>query len=240
VRHTVFAVTIRYRLRLIGDMVLRAGGMVERGQTMIGDSDFLLVIDVQNDFCPGGALAVGRGDAVVALINRIARRFAHLALTQDWHPADHRSFASQHQGRRPFETVALDYGEQVLWPDHCVQGTEGAAFHRDLDLPHAELILRKGFARDIDSYSAFFENDRRTPTGLASYLRERGFRRLYLAGLATDYCVAYSALDAVSQGFAVTLLEDACRAIDLDGSLTRAMGEMRRAGIAFASTEDDL
>jgi nicotinamidase/pyrazinamidase len=204
------------------------------------DTDLLLAVDVQNDFCPGGALAVPRGDEVLAPINRIGRRFAHVALTQDWHPRDHRSFASQHAGRRPFETITLSYGEQTLWPDHCIQGTAGAAFHPDLDLPHAELILRKGFAREIDSYSAFFENDRRTPTGLASYLRERGFRRLYLAGLATDYCVAYSALDAIRAGFAVIVLEDACRAIDLEGSLARAMDEMRRAGVAIASTADAL
>jgi len=207
---------------------------------MAGDTDLLLVVDVQNDFCPGGALAVPRGDEVLAPINRIGRRFAHVALTQDWHPRDHRSFASQHAGRRPFETITLSYGKQTLWPDHCIQGTAGASFHPDLDLPHAELILRKGFAREIDSYSAFFENDRRTPTGLASYLRERGFRRLYLAGLATDYCVAYSALDAIRAGFAVTVLEDACRAIDLEGSLARAMNEMRRAGVAIASTADAL
>jgi nicotinamidase/pyrazinamidase len=205
---------------------------------MIGDSDVLLVVDVQNDFCPAGALAVPRGDEVLAPINRIGRLFDHVVLTQDWHPRDHRSFASQHSGRRPFETIALDYGDQTLWPDHCVQGTPGAAFHRDLDLPHAELILRKGFARHIDSYSAFFENDRRTPTGLAFYLRERGFRRLAIAGLATDYCVAYSALDAIRLGFAVIVLEDACRAIDLDGSLDWAMGEMRRAGVAIATTAD--
>ena len=207
---------------------------------MTGDSDLLLVVDMQNDFCPGGALAVPGGDDVLPLINRIGRCFAHVALTQDWHPGDHRSFASQHAGRRPFETIALSYGAQTLWPDHCVQGSEGASFHRDLDLPHAELILRKGFAREIDSYSAFFENDRRTPTGLASYLRERGFRRLYLAGLATDYCVAYSALDAIRLGFAVVVLEDACRAIDLAGSLARAMNEMRRAGIVISSTADEL
>lgn len=207
---------------------------------MTGDSDLLLAVDMQNDFCPGGALAVPGGDEILPLINRIGRRFAHVALTQDWHPRDHRSFASQHAGRLPFETIALSYGAQTLWPDHCVQGSEGAAFHRDLDLPHAELILRKGFAREIDSYSAFFENDRRTPTGLASYLRERGFRRLYLAGLATDYCVAYSALDAIRLGFAVIVLEDACRAIDLAGSLVRAMTEMRRAGIVIGSTADEL
>lgn len=207
---------------------------------MTGDTDLLLVVDVQNDFCPGGALAVPRGDEVLAPINRIGRRFAHVALTQDWHPRDHRSFASQHAGRHPFETITLGYGEQTLWPDHCIQGTAGASFHPDLDLPHAELILRKGFSREIDSYSAFFENDRQTPTSLASYLRERGFQRLYLAGLATDYCVAYSALDAIRAGFTVIVLQDACRAIDLKGSLAWAMNEMRRAGVAIGSTTDAL
>src|SRR5258708_11539506 len=202
---------------------------------MTGDTDLLLAVDVQNDFCPGGALAVPRGDEVVAPINRIGRRFAHVALTQDWHPRDHHSFASQYAGRRPFETITLSYGEQTLWPDHCIQGTFGAAFHPGLDLPHAELILRKGFRREIDSYSALFENDRRTPTGLASYLRERGFRRLYLAGLATDYCVTYSALDAIRAGFQGVVLADACRAIDLQGSLPRAMDEMRSAGAGIAS-----
>jgi nicotinamidase/pyrazinamidase len=205
---------------------------------MIRDSDILLVVDVQNDFCPGGALAVAQGDEVLAPINRIGRRFTHVGLTQDWHPPDHRSFASQHAGRNPFETIMLDYGEQTLWPDHCVQGSPGAEFHRGLDLPQAELVLRKGFMREIDSYSAFFENDRRTPTGLASYLRERGFRRVFLAGLALDYCVAYSALDAVGAGFDVTVLEDACRAIDLAGSLAWAIGEMRRAGVRIATTDD--
>ena len=207
---------------------------------MTGDSDLLLVVDMQNDFCPGGALAVPGGDEMLPLINRIGRRFAHVALTQDWHPGiTARSPRSTPEGA-PFETIALSYGAQMLWPDHCVQGSDGAAFHRDLDLPHAELILRKGFAREIDSYSAFFENDRRTPTGLASYLRERGFRRLSLAGLATDYCVAYSALDAIRLGFAVIVLEDACRAIDLAGSLARAMTEMRRAEIVIGSTADAL
>src|SRR5260221_13156681 len=207
---------------------------------MTGDTDLLLAVDLQNDFCPGGALAVPRGDEVLAPINRIGRRFAHVALTQDWHPGDHSSFASQHAGRRPFETIALDYGEQTVWPDPRVQGTKGAEFHRALDLPHAEFVLRKGFAREIDSYSAFFENDRRTPTGLASYLREPGFRRLFLAGLATDYCVAYSALDALRAGFSRIVLEDACRAIDLEGSLAWAMNEMRSAGAAIASTADPL
>src|SRR6266478_9151839 len=189
---------------------------------MTDDTDLLLAVDLQNDFCPGGALAVPRGDEVVAPINRIGRRFAHVALTQDWHPRDHRSFASQHAGRLPFETITLAYGEQVLWPDHCIQGTEGAAFHPALDLPHAELILRKGFRLDIDSYSALFENDRRTPTGLASYLRDRGLRRIFLVGLATDYCVHFSAVDARRLGFDTVLVEAGCRAIDLAGSLDAA------------------
>jgi nicotinamidase/pyrazinamidase len=195
------------------------------------DSDVLLVIDVQNDFCPGGALAVPEGDAVVAVVNRLAERFAHVVLTQDWHPPGHRSFASAHPGRQPFDTVELAYGAQTLWPDHCVQGSEGAAFHRALAVPRAELVLRKGFRPAIDSYSAFFENDRRTPTGLAGYLRERGLSRLFLAGLATDFCVRYSALDARRLGFPTFLVEDGCRAIDLAGSLAAALGEMAEAGV---------
>lgn len=198
------------------------------------EDSVLLVVDVQNDFCPGGALAVADGDAVVPVINRLAERFAHVVLTQDWHPPNHRSFASQHRGRQPFETVDLAYGPQTLWPDHCVAGSSGAGFHPRLDAARAEVVLRKGFRPEIDSYSAFFENDRETPTGLAGYLRERGLRRLFLAGLATDYCVAWSALGAVAAGFEATVIEDACRAIDLGGSLARAMGELRAAGIALA------
>src|SRR6266567_1252331 len=154
-----------------------------------GDRDVLIVTDPQLDFCPGGALAVPQGDAIVPRVNRLARRFSHVILTQDWHPAGHRSFASSHPGRQPFETIALPYGAQVLWPDHCVQGTQGAAFHAALDIPHAALVIRKGFRPAIDSYSAFYENDRTTPTGLGGYLRERGVRRIFLAGLATDFCV---------------------------------------------------
>jgi nicotinamidase/pyrazinamidase len=195
------------------------------------DRDLLLVVDVQNDFCPGGALPAPSGDEVAPAINALAARFAHVVLTQDWHPAGHASFASSHPGKAPFETIALEYGEQVLWPDHCVQGTPGAEFHRDLEIRHAEAIVRKGFRPGIDSYSAFFENDRTTPTGLAGYLRERGFTRLFLAGLATDFCVAWSALDARAHGFDVVLIEDACRAIDLDGSLAAAMGRMKEAGV---------
>jgi len=190
----------------------------------IGDTDLLLVVDAQNDFCPGGKLAVPNGDEVVPLINRLAEKFAHVVLTQDWHPAGHLSFASSHPGKKPFETITVAYGPQVLWPDHCIQGTPGAEFHEDLDIPGAELIVRKGFRPTIDTYSAFFENDHRTPTGLAGYLRERGFRRLFLAGLAFDFCVRYSAEDAHREKFEVVVIEDACRAIDVDGSLaaTRA------------------
>jgi nicotinamidase/pyrazinamidase len=202
------------------------------------DRDLLLVIDVQRDFCPGGALAVPDGDAVVPAINALGARFAHVVLTQDWHPADHASFATQHAGRQPFETVELPYGAQTLWPPHCVQDTPGAAFHPDLALPRAELVLRKGFRRDIDSYSAFQENDRRTTTGLAGYLRERGIARIFLAGLATDYCVAYSALDAAAAGFAAVLVEDACRAIDLAGSLADARAKLSAAGVATARAAD--
>ena len=199
------------------------------------ERDILLVIDVQNDFCDGGALAVPRGGEVVPVINRLAAGFRHVVLTQDWHPPGHRSFASAHDGRRPFESVELPYGAQTLWPDHCVQGTRGAEFHPDLAIPRAELILRKGFRPEIDSYSAFFENDRATPTGLAGYLRERGLDHVHLAGLATDYCVAYSALDACRLGFRATLVENACRAIDLDGSLAAALRAMRAAGVEIAA-----
>ncbi len=195
-----------------------------------GPADVLIVIDVQNDFCPGGALAVAEGDAVVPVINRQARRFAHVLLTQDWHPPGHRSFASAHAGRKPFETARMPYGEQTLWPDHCVQDTAGAAFHPALDVPHAELIIRKGYRREIDSYSAFFENDRATPTGLSGYLRERGLSHVYLCGLATDFCVNYSALDARKLGFDVTVIEAACRGIDLGGSLAAARAGMIGAG----------
>jgi nicotinamidase/pyrazinamidase len=202
------------------------------------DRDLLLVIDVQNDFCPGGALAVPDGQTVVPVINRLATRFRHAVLTQDWHPPDHQSFASTHPGRSPFSSIEMPYGAQTLWPDHCVQGTAGADFHPDLEVPCAELVLRKGFRAGIDSYSAFFENDRTTPTGLGGYLTERGFRRVVLAGLATDYCVAYSAIDAARLGFDVVLIPDACRAIDLAGSLARALEQMQAAGVRFEGVSD--
>jgi nicotinamidase/pyrazinamidase len=199
----------------------------------VGGDAVLIVVDVQNDFCPGGALAVPNGDEVVPVINRLARRFDHVVLTQDWHPPGHASFASAHPGKAPFESVRLAYGEQTLWPDHCVQNTAGAAFHRDLDIPRAQLVIRKGFHAGIDSYSAFRENDRRTPTGLAGYLRERGFRRVTLCGLATDYCVGFSAIDARATGFETAVMLDACRGIDLDGSLARMITAMREAGVSF-------
>ena len=201
-----------------------------------GTGDVLLAIDVQNDFCPGGALAVPDGDAVVPVINRLAGAFDHVLLTQDWHPAGHTSFASSHAGRQPFETIEVAYGAQTLWPDHCVQGSTGAAFHENLEALRAELIIRKGYDPAIDSYSAFYENDRTTATGLTGYLRTRGFERVFMAGLATDFCVAYSAIDAAREGFAVVVIEDACRAIDLDGSLAAAKAQMAGAGARLVAS----
>ncbi|WP_321784942.1 bifunctional nicotinamidase/pyrazinamidase [Paraburkholderia sp. J94] len=202
--------------------------------------DVLLLIDLQYDFMPGGALAVARGDEVVPVANRLAQGFAHVVLTQDWHPAAHVSFAANHVGRKPFETVALPYGEQVLWPTHCVQGTQGAALHRDLDVPHARAVIRKGHHAEVDSYSAFLEADRTTPTGLAGYLREMGAKRVYCCGLATDYCVAWSALDARAAGFETVLIEDASRAIDLNGSLAAAWTQLQAAGVTRAQSADVL
>jgi nicotinamidase-related amidase len=199
------------------------------------DRDVLLIVDVQNDFCPGGALAVPQGDEIVPAVNRLAAEFAHVILTQDWHPRRHASFASSHSGKQPFDVVEASYGEQILWPDHCVQGTKGAEFHPALEVPHAELVLRKGFRAAIDSYSAFRENDRRTPTGLAGYLKERDFERLTLCGLATDFCVFFSAIDGRQAGFVVKVVTSACRGIDVDGSLTRAMRSMGEAGVIFTS-----
>jgi len=197
----------------------------------------LLVVDVQNDFIPGGALAVARGDKVVPLVNRLAARFENVVLTQDWHPRGHASFASSHPGKKPFETIDLAYGTQVLWPDHCVQGTSGAAFHPDLDATRAQLVIRKGYHRDIDSYSGFLEADRKTATGLAGYLRERGLKKLYVCGLATDFCVAWTALDGRQAGFEVWVIEDASRAIDLEGSLAAAWNEMHAAGVRRISSQ---
>ena len=188
----------------------------------IGAADILLVVDVQNDFLPGGSLPVPRGDEVIAPVNALAQRFEHVILTQDWHPPGHHSFAATHGGAH-FETIEAAYGPQILWPDHCVQETHGAAFNENLHIPHAELILRKGFHPSINSYSAFFENDRMTPTGLGGYLRERGLQRIFIAGLAFDFCVRYSAEDAQAQGFAALVIEDACRGIDVAGSMQGAL-----------------
>jgi nicotinamidase/pyrazinamidase len=204
----------------------------------IDSNDVLLVIDVQKDFCPGGALAVADGDAVIAPILRCMQRFEHIIFTQDWHTPDHFSFVSAHPGKKPFEQIEASYGPQTLWPDHCVQGTPGAEFHPALLLPCAELILRKGFRRTLDSYSAFFENDRTTSTGLAGYLRERGLTRVFLAGLAYDYCVGYSALDASRLGLPAFILRDACRAIDLNGSVAAIEGEFASAGVTLIETAE--
>jgi nicotinamidase/pyrazinamidase len=199
-------------------------GKTMADSTAVGENDVLVVVDIQNDFCPGGALAVPRGDEVVPIINRLASRFQNVVLTQDWHPPDHLSFASMHPGKQPFQTIQAPYGEQILWPDHCVQESPGAAFHRQLDIAQAVLVIRKGFRCEIDSYSTFYENDRTTPTGLVGYLRERGLGRVFLAGLALDFCVRFSAEDARREGFEVLVIEDACRGIDVEGSVaaTRA------------------
>ena len=204
----------------------------------IESNDVLVVTDVQNDFCPGGALAVPRGDEVVAPIQSIAPHFDHIILTQDWHPANHTSFATSHPGKKPFESIELAYGMQTLWPTHCVQGNVGADFHPGLYLPQAELILRKGFQVEIDSYSVFYENDRLTPTGLASYLRERGLTRVFFAGLAYDYCVGYSALDARRLGFSAVVVRDACRAIDLNGSAAAIEAHFAKAGVTVINSAE--
>ncbi len=202
------------------------------------DESVLLVVDVQYDFLPGGALAVPGGDAVISVINRLAGKFRHAVMTQDWHPAGHKSFASSHPGKKPFDTSAMPYGEQTLWPDHCVQGSHGAKFHEGLLIPGAELVIRKGFRAQIDSYSTFFENDRKTPTGLGGYLKERGLTTLFIAGLATDFCVRYSALDARMIGFAVYVVEDACRGIDIAGSVDQALRDMAEAGVNRVNERD--
>jgi nicotinamidase/pyrazinamidase len=196
-----------------------------------GATDALIVVDVQNDFCPGGSLAVPRGDEIVPVVNRLARRFENIVLTQDWHPAGHHSFASAHPGRKPFDTLRLPYGDQVLWPDHCVQGSSGSALHEDLSILQAQLVIRKGWHRDVDSYSAFIEGDRITRTGLEGYLRERGIDRVFVCGLATDFCVAWTALDARQLGFQAAVIEDASRGIDNEGSLAAAWRDMEKAGV---------
>lgn len=206
----------------------------------INPRDVLVVVDMQYDFLPGGSLAVAGGDEIVPLINTLARRFTNVVLTQDWHPADHISFASQHAGRQAYEMIELSYGPQVLWPDHCIWDSHGAAITADLDIPHAQLIIRKGYNREIDSYSGFQEADRETTTGLAGYLNERNANRLYVVGLATDFCVGWTAIDAAAAGFDVTVIEDATRAIDSNGSLARAWEDMAEAGVERVMSKDVL
>lgn len=198
----------------------------------------LLIVDVQNDFCPGGALEVPKGDEVVPVINELSQTFNVVLQTQDWHPAGHSSFASSHEGKEPFESIEMPYGKQVLWPDHCVQGSEGAAFHPDLETDRTQLVIRKGFRKEIDSYSAFYENDNTTPTGLAGYLRDRGIDHLYVAGLATDFCVKWSVLDGLKEGFSVTVIEDAVKGIDMDKSVDEAWDEMHISGADRKSSSD--
>jgi nicotinamidase/pyrazinamidase len=211
--------------------------MLTPDANLMRDDDILLIVDVQRDFCPGGNFAVADGDAVVAPINRLADRFQHIALTQDWHPADHASFASNYPGYEPYQVVQMPDGPQTLWPDHCVQGTAGAEFHSDLDITRAELILRKGFRPAIDSYSAFLENDKRTTTGLAGYLRERNFKRIFLAGLAYDYCVRFSAVDAVHAGFEAIVIQDACRPI---GEVAEAERQFAETGVKLVTVAEFL
>ena len=196
-------------------------------------NDVLLVRDVQNDFCPGGALEVPEGDSVVTAINELMQRFTHIALTQDWHPPGHSSFASSHDGAAPFSVTNMSYGEQTLWPDHCVQGSDGAEFHSSLVTTSADVVVRKGYRKSIDSYSAFFENDKTTPTGLTGYLKERGIERVFCCGLATDFCVRFSAEDARKNGFDTFVIEHACRGINMDGSLDAAMAAMKEAGVVL-------
>lgn len=233
----------RSALKLAGSVV--ATGSVARAKRALaatkinpGPKDVLIVVDVQNSFVPGGSLAVKAGDEVVPVINAIAKKFQHVILTQDWHTADHISFASQHGKKKPFETIKLAYGTQVLWPDHCVQGSEGAAFAPGLDIPHAMLVIRKGCHREIDSYSTFYEADGKTSTGLGGYLKQRGIKRCFLVGLATDFCVAWSAIDARKEGFQATVIEDACRGIDLDGSLQKAWADMTKKGVKRIRSTD--
>lgn len=205
---------------------------------MLRSDTALIVVDVQNDFCPGGALAVPNGHEVVPLINALAKHFQNVVMTQDWHPAGHASFASSHPGKTPFETTTLSYGEQVMWPDHCIRGTRGAELHADLAIPHAQLIVRKGYRSEVDSYSAFLEADRMTPTGLAGYLQERGISRVFVAGLATDFCVAWTALDARRFGLEATVVEDACRAIDTGRALAKAWADLAAAGVTRLAATD--
>jgi len=227
---------------LAGAVALAAVPAAGRAQTRLapGDDDVLAVIDVQNCFLPGGTLPVPDGDKIIPIINRLAPAFRHVVITQDWHTPGHISFASSHPGKKPFETVTLPYGTQVLWPDHCIQGTADAEVHKELRIPHAQLIIRKGYRQHVDSYSAFLEADRKTKTGLTGYLQERGFKRVFLVGLATDFCVAWSALDARRSGFDALVIEDATRGIDAGGSLGKAWTDMTSAGVRRVTSSDLL
>ncbi|MCZ2100687.1 MAG: bifunctional nicotinamidase/pyrazinamidase [Chitinophagales bacterium] len=198
----------------------------------------LLVIDIQNDFCPGGALAVHDGDTIIPIINQLSQQFEHIILTQDWHPQGHSSFASVHEGKAPYEVIQMSYGSQVLWPDHCIQGTVGAEFHPELQTTKAQLIIRKGFRKEVDSYSAFYENDHQTATGLAGYLKDSGIDTLYLVGLATDFCVKWSAIDGIQEGFDVYVIKDAVKGIDLNDSVATAWAEMEAAGVKIIHTSE--
>jgi nicotinamidase/pyrazinamidase len=239
---------IARRQLLFGGSALAAagafGGLAALAQTAatpkikIDDRSVLVVVDVQNCFLPGGSLAVKQGEEVIPVINRLAKSFANVVMTQDWHTPGHISFASSHPGKKPFETIKLPYGDQVLWPDHCVQGTDGAMIHKDLDIPHAQLVIRKGFRKTVDSYSAFREADRKTVTGLAAYLKSRGLTRVFVSGLATDFCVAWTAMDARREGFEVSVIEDACRGIDTQGSLAKAWDAMKKAGVRRIQSGD--
>jgi nicotinamidase/pyrazinamidase len=200
----------------------------------------LLVVDIQYDFCPGGALAVPDGDKIIPTVNKLIEHFDVIVQTQDWHPAGHSSFASSHNGKNPYDTVEMDYGTQVLWPDHCVQGSKGAEFHKDLRTQKSQVIIRKGFRKAIDSYSTFFENDQKTATGLSGYLKERGIKKLYTVGLATDFCVKWSVLDGIDEGFSMHIVEDAVKGIDLNGSLDEAWDEMKKKGVKITQSEDIL
>lgn len=219
---------------------LPAGVLAAKGAKPGGVDSVLIVVDVQNCFVPGGTLPVKEGDQVVPVINKLAKGFQNVVVTQDWHTPGHVSFASAHAGKKPFETTKLPYGTQVLWPDHCVQGTPDAALHKDLDIPHAQLVIRKGYHKTTDSYSAFLEADRKTLTGLAGYLKARGIKDCYIVGLATDFCVAWTALDARKAGFGAAVVEDACRGIDLQGSLDKAWAAMKLAGVRRVKSADVL
>lgn len=231
------------RQLLVGFGAMAATGMMPKaleaaGKVTVDRNSVLLVVDVQNCFLPGGSLAVKDGDKVIPIINSLAKQFTHVVLTQDWHTPGHISFASSHSGKKPFETTDLAYGKQVLWPDHCVQGTEGAALSKDLAIPHAQLVLRKGYDKAVDSYSAFTEADGKTTTGLAGYLKSRKLQRVFLVGLATDFCVAWSALDARKAGLETYVIEDACRGIDTQGSLAKAWADMAKAGVKRITSGD--